>query len=83
MSSIEKQAKVKTEIQALSKGIAYDELAPLFGTAVKKTGTRIAVMIALKVLLDNGQKRNSAINEFIEKASTDSNDLLVAEAILK
>jgi len=40
-------------------------------------------MIALKVLLDNGQKRNSAINEFIEKASTDSNDLLVAEAILK
>lgn len=79
----QKQAKVKTEIQALSKGIAYDELAPLFGTAVKKTGTRIAVMIALKVLLDNGQKRNSAINEFIEKASTDSNDLLVAEAILK
>ena len=79
----QKQAKVKTEIQALSKGIAYDELAPLFGTAVKKTGTRIAVMIALKVLLDNGQKRNSAINEFIEKASTDSNDLLVAEAVLK
>ena len=79
----QKQAKVKTEIQVLSEGIAYDELAPLFGTAVKKTGTRIAVMIALKVLLDNGQKRNSAINEFIEKASTDSNDLLVAEAILK
>lgn len=79
----QKQAKVKTEIQVLSEGIAYDELAPLFGTAVKKTGTRIAVMIALKVLLDNGQKRNSAINEFIEKASTDSNDLLVAEAVLK
>ena len=79
----QKQAKVKTEIQALSKGIAYDELAPLFGTAVKKTGTRIAVMIALKVLLDNGQKRNSAIDEFIEKASTDSNDLLAAEAVLK
>jgi glutaminyl-tRNA synthetase len=76
----QKQHKVKAEIQKLSTGVLYEELAPLFGTAVKKVGTRIAVMIVLKELLKNGQERNSAINEFIEKASTDSNEMLAAEA---
>ncbi len=75
-----KQHKVKAEIQKLSVAVLYEELAPLFGTAAKKVGTRIAVMIALKELLKNGQERNSAINEFIEKASTDSNEMLAAEA---
>ena len=76
----QKQHKVKAEIQKLSTVVLYEELAPLFGTAAKKVGTRIAVMIVLKELLQNGQERNSAINEFIEKASTDSNELLAAEA---
>ncbi|MDY2586514.1 glutamine--tRNA ligase/YqeY domain fusion protein [Winogradskyella aquimaris] len=76
----EKQTKVKTEIQSLAKDVAYEDLEPLFGTAVKKAGTRIAVMITLKELLKNGVKRNDAINEFIEKALEDKNELLVAEA---
>lgn len=76
----EKQEKVKVELQALAKDVAYDELEPLFGTAVKKAGTRIAVMITLKELLKNGLERNDAINEFIEKALEDKNELLVAEA---
>ena len=76
----QKQIKVKTEIQELSASILYEELAPLFGTAIKKAGTRIAVMIALKELLKNGQERNAVINEFIEKASKDSNELLAKEA---
>lgn len=76
----EKQEKVKAELQALAKDVAYDELEPLFGTAVKKAGTRIAVMITLKELLKNGLERNDAINEFIEKALEDKNELLVAEA---
>ena len=76
----DKQAKVKAEILELAKNVSYDELEPLFGTAVKKAGTRIAVMITLKVLLNNGLERNEAINEFISKALQDSNDLLVAEA---
>jgi glutaminyl-tRNA synthetase len=76
----QKQIKVKTEIQELSASILYEELAPLFGTAIKKVGTRIAVMIALKELLKNGQERNAVINEFIEKASKDSNELLTKEA---
>tara|TARA_R110002073_G_scaffold56835_17_gene144577 strand:- start:6848 stop:8848 length:2001 start_codon:yes stop_codon:yes gene_type:complete len=76
----EKQQKVKAEIQKLATDVSYNELEPLFGTAIKKTGTRIATMIVLKVLLNNGLKRNEAINEFIEKALEDNNELLVAEA---
>lgn len=75
-----KQQVAKTELQELAKEVSYDDLEPLFGTAVKKAGTRIAVMIALKVLLNEGLERNEAINEFIAKASEDNNELLVAEA---
>jgi glutaminyl-tRNA synthetase len=77
----EKQLKAKAEIQALAKNIAYDELEPLFGTAVKKAGTRIATMIVLKEMLKNGLEKNDAITKFIEKALEDKNELLVAEAI--
>ena len=77
---VEKQAKSKAEIQTLANDVAYDDLEPLFGTAVKKAGTRIATLIALKVLLKNGLERNETINEFIEKAKEDKNELLVAEA---
>jgi len=76
----EKQLKAKADIQELSKTVSYDELEPLFGTALKKAGTRIAVMIALKGLLKNGLDRNDAINEFISKALDDKNELLVIEA---
>lgn len=76
----EKQRKVKAEIQELAKNVSYDDLQPLFGTAVKKTGTRIATMISLKVLLDKGLVKNEAINDFIVKALEDKNDLLVNEA---
>jgi glutaminyl-tRNA synthetase len=76
----EKQLKAKADIQELSKTVSYDELERLFGTAVKKAGTRIAVMIALKGLLKNGLDRNDAINEFISKALDDKNELLAAEA---
>ena len=76
----EKQLKAKTEIQELAKDVTYDELEPLFGTAVKKAGTRVATLIALKVLLKNGLERNAAINEFIEKAKEDKNEILVTEA---
>ena len=78
--SAEKQKSVKAEIIQLSANILYEELEPLFATATKKTGTRIAVMIVLKELLKKGQERNQQIIDFIEKASTDSNKLLVEEA---
>jgi len=76
----EKQLKVKEEIKMLARDVAYDELEPLFGTAVKKAGTRIAVMITLGEMLKNNLERNEMIDAFIEKALDDKNELLVAEA---
>ncbi|MBT8260138.1 MAG: glutamine--tRNA ligase/YqeY domain fusion protein [Bacteroidia bacterium] len=76
----EKRLKVKAEIQELAKNVSYEELEPLFGTAVKKAGTRIATMISLKVLLDGGLERNDDIDAFINKALEDKNELLVNEA---
>lgn len=76
----DKRAKAKAEITMLAKDLSYDELQPLFETAIKKAGTRIAVVIALKEMLQNGLKRNEAIINFINKAKEDKNELLVAEA---
>jgi glutaminyl-tRNA synthetase len=76
----EKQQIAKEKIQALAENVPYEDLEPLFATAAKKSGTRIAAMITLGVLLKNGQERNGNINEFIEKALEDKNELLVAEA---
>ncbi|WP_299115649.1 glutamine--tRNA ligase/YqeY domain fusion protein [uncultured Winogradskyella sp.] len=76
----EKQLKAKAEIQSLAKDVPYEDLEALFGTAVKKAGTRIAVLIALKEQLKNGLGRNENIDAFIAKAKEDKNELLVAEA---
>ena len=76
----EKQLKVRAEILELAKDVSYEELEPLFATAVKKAGTRIGAMLTLSVLLENGLEKNQAINDFIDKALEDKNELLVAEA---
>ncbi|PNW30319.1 glutamine--tRNA ligase/YqeY domain fusion protein [Formosa algae] len=75
-----KREKIKADILELAEKVSYDELEPLFGTAAKKVGTRIAAMLTLQVLLKNGLERNDAVNEFIEKGLADGNALLVAEA---
>ncbi|GAA3588704.1 glutamine--tRNA ligase/YqeY domain fusion protein [Flavivirga amylovorans] len=75
-----KQQKIKAEIQELAKNVTYEELEPLFNTAAKKVGTRIAVVLTLGVLLENGQVKNDAINNFITKALEDKNPLLVTES---
>ena len=71
-----KQQKVKSEIQLLAKDVAYEDLEPLFNTAVKKVGTRIATALTLKVLLENGLEKNDQIDAFIENAKTDTHPLL-------
>ena len=76
----EKQQKVKAEILELAKSVSYNEIEPLFNTAVKKVGTRIAVTLVLSVLLENGQEKNEEINAFISKAIDDKNVVLVTEA---
>ncbi|ALJ05624.1 glutamine--tRNA ligase [Pseudalgibacter alginicilyticus] len=75
-----KQQKAKADIQELAKEVSYNDLQPLFNTAVKKVGTRIAVMITLGVLIKNGLNSNEDIKGFINKALEDKNELLVAEA---
>ncbi|WP_299223531.1 glutamine--tRNA ligase/YqeY domain fusion protein [uncultured Psychroserpens sp.] len=75
-----KREKSKAEILKLANEVSYEDLQPLFNTAAKKVGTRIATMLTLSVLLKNGQDRNDDINSFIEKALEDKNELLVSEA---
>lgn len=75
-----KQLKAKKDIQELANQVSYEDLEPLFGTAAKKVGTRIAIMITLGVLLNGGLKRNAQIEDFIEKALVDNDPLLVAHA---
>jgi glutaminyl-tRNA synthetase len=76
----EKQLRIKAELVALANEISYEELEGLFGTAVKKVGTRIATMIVLAEHIKNGLEKNDAINEFIDKAANDKNQLLFEEA---
>ena len=76
----EKQVKVRADILELAKEVTYEELEPLFATAAKKVGTRIAAMLILNVKLAKGLTKNDAINDFIAKALEDKNELLVAEA---
>ena len=44
------------------------------------TGTRIAVLIALKELLRKGEHKTDEAKAFIKKASEDKNELLKSEA---
>ncbi len=74
-----KQEKTKAEILKLAEEVSYEDLEPLFNTAAKKVGTRIATAITLGVLLKNGLEKNEAINTFITKALEDKNELLVIE----
>jgi len=76
----EKQVKVRADILELAKDVTYEELEPLFATAVKKVGTRLAAMLSLNVKLAEGLTQNEAINDFIAKALEDKNELLVTEA---
>ena len=75
-----KQLNVRSEILELAKDVTYEELEPLFNTAVKKVGTRIAVVLCLTVLLKKGQQSNDAISSFIHTAKEDSNSTLALEA---
>ena len=71
-----KQQKVKVEIQTLAREVSYEDLEPLFNTAAKKVGTRIAVALTLQVLLENDLQRNEQIESFIGTAKTDAHPVL-------
>lgn len=71
-----KQQKVKAEIQTHAREVSYEDLEPLFNTAAKKVGTRIAVALTLQVLLENDLQRNEQIESFIGAAKTDAHPVL-------
>ncbi|MDO1502162.1 glutamine--tRNA ligase/YqeY domain fusion protein [Winogradskyella maritima] len=75
-----KREKTKSDILGLAEKVSYEDLEPLFGTSAKKSGTRIATLLTLKVLLKNGLERNDKINAFINDVVLDENVLLSEEA---
>ena len=78
---VEKQQITKAKIKELAKEVPYEELEPLFATAKKKVGTRIAVLLAYGVYLENPTATiTEKGKQFIDNALQDDNQLLVDEA---
>lgn len=76
----EKLETALNSIREYAEDVTFEELEPLFGTAAKKTGTRIGVILTLSVLLKKGQVKNQAVKDFIQSCLTDENDILRSEA---
>jgi len=68
------------DIRKQAEGVSYDELEPLFATASKKVGTRIAVLVALSVILAKGTPKTLAASEFITSCQSDDSNTLREEA---
>lgn len=75
----EKRLITRDKILELAKDVPYDELIPLFGTAKKKVGTRIAAILITSVYASANELTDEA-KVFIKEALEDSNNLLVEEA---
>ena len=77
----EKRKILKNKIKEAALQIDIEELVPLYETAVKKAGTRIATAIALDVVLENKNiQPDQLAKDFIIKAADDKNELLQLEA---
>lgn len=76
----DKLMEALTNIRAQAENVTYEELEPLFGTAAKKVGTRIAVLVALSVLLAKGTAKSPAAAEFIASCKSDDSSILREEA---
>ncbi len=77
----EKRVVLKNKIIEAAKKVEIEELIPLYNTAAKKVGTRIATTIALGIVLEtkNMEPDELAI-AFIQKGVEDGNELLQMEA---
>ncbi|WP_109098868.1 glutamine--tRNA ligase/YqeY domain fusion protein [Aquimarina sp. AU58] len=76
-----KREGLKIKIIEAAKTVEIEELVPLYETAVKKAGTRIATMIALSEILKNkGIQPDQLAKDFVTKALEDKNELLQLEA---
>ncbi len=74
-----KYDKAKAKILTFAEEVTYTEIAELFDTPAKKVGNRIAVALALQVLVKSGQVKTEEMNAFINLALTDENKMLVTE----
>jgi glutaminyl-tRNA synthetase len=68
------------DIRVQAANVTYEELEPLFGTAAKKVGTRLAVLVALGALIAKGLPKNTAIQTYIDSCLADESALLQEEA---
>ncbi len=75
----DKRLATRSKILELASEVAYDELEPLFGTAKKKVGTRIAAILILSVYAKENTL-DEAAKGFITEALEDKNELLIEEA---
>lgn len=72
----ENQHEFKKQIAVLAPQIHYDEIAALFNTALKKTGTRLATLLVLIEHMNRGLQLSQSAREFILKAQEDRNEIL-------
>jgi len=77
----EKRTVLRNKIIEAAKKVEIDELIPLYNTAAKKVGTRIATTIALGIVLETkNMKPDELAIAFIQKGMEDGNELLQMEA---
>ncbi len=77
-----KREALKLKILNAAENVTYEEVEKHFGTAIKKAGTRIAIMLALNVLINNKNiTLNDAINKFLLLGLEDKNELLRYESL--
>lgn len=76
----EKQEALKAQIKELATQITPEELAPLFLTSTKKTGTRLVTLLVLIEHLNNGVQPTENMVEFVQKALQDRNEILAKTA---
>ncbi len=77
----DKREILRAKIIEAAKTVNIEELIPLYGTAVKKVGTRIVVTIALgEILRIKGLQPDQLAMDFITKGKEDANELLRMEA---
>ena len=76
----DKLEEALANIRTQAENITYEELEPLFATAPKKVGTRLAVLVALGKLLSKGLSKNDSIQNYLDSCLVDESDLLQAEA---
>lgn len=69
------------KIEQLAKDTSFEDITPLFNTAKKKVGTRIATVIVLKAALSSGvYKSNEIIKDYVASAIDDDNEKIASIA---